>query len=130
MPGNGHALFDAADSEVDVDRHGDIAGQVEVVADDRGEPGQGKCELVGARPQIDDRVPPFAVGDDGPCPLNEYGTGRLDGDTGQHGIARVSNDTREGALGVRDGWEQQQAGRDERQPDRLEYSPHTFLQCP
>ena len=42
-------------------------------------------------PQIDDVVPPFAVGDDRANLFDERRTGGFDGDTGQHGAGRVSD---------------------------------------
>ena len=80
-----HRFLERADAEVGVERHGRVGGHDDAVALERAEPGQGKDDRIGTRPQVHDRVPAVAVGDDATGFLDEDGAGGFDGDARQNG---------------------------------------------
>ena len=88
---------DSANLEVRIHRSGEARRQLDAVPLDRTETGDGERDDVRARPQIDDVVPPLAVGDDDADLFDEHRTGGFHRDPWKHGTRCVSDGPRDAA---------------------------------
>src|SRR5262245_49064249 len=94
---NGDGLFKRADTKVGVDRGRKGCRELDALALDRREPGEGERHGIGAGPKVNDVVPSLAVGRDRADLLDQHGTAGFDGYSRHHRTARVANDARNAA---------------------------------
>ena len=82
--------------------------QLDAVAFEGIEAGQGDGQRVDAGPQVHDAVLAAAVGDDGADLFDQGGAAGFNRDAGQDGAGGVSDGSGDGGLGPRRGWQQDQ----------------------
>ena len=99
--GNRDRFLDGADAQVGIHRGGEGSGQLDALAFDAAEAGEGERHGVAARPQVDDLVLAGRVTDDRPDLLDQGGTGGFDGHARKHRAGRVFHDAGDTAATLR-----------------------------
>ena len=98
LAGDGDALFDVADGELDIERRHEVRFEHDALTDGRAEAGERERHPVGARPEIDETVLAGFVRDGGAGFFDQRRTAGFDSDAGQYSAAGVADDARDGAL--------------------------------
>ena len=109
---------DAAHLQVGVDRRVETAGQLDVLAPDRAEPGQRERHRILARQQVDDAVLPRAVSDSRARLFDEHRARGFHGDAGQHGAGGVLDHAADRRLRISRRREDDEYGQQEQDPSQ------------
>ena len=96
--GDGHSLFERADSQLGADGCDEVATQLDALAFHGVETGQRKCHCISARTKIDDAILTGVVADDRARALDQDGTCRFNRDTWQYCARRIPDYTCDGGL--------------------------------
>ena len=88
---DGQRFLERADAHFRIDLRGERCRQLDLLAPDRAETGEGERHGIRSRPEVDDLVLTLLVGHDGPDFLDQSVAGGLDRDAGDHGTRRISD---------------------------------------